>query len=316
MNHKIIFSVTVFYLLSSFYSNYIEAQKISREEYIETYKDWAIQDMKKSGIPASIKLAQGILESSCGNSDLAKKSNNHFGIKCHNDWTGKKVYHDDDSKNECFRVYKDPLQSFEDHSTFLTTRSRYQKLFDFDPTDYKSWAKGLKECGYATNPQYPNMLIKIIEENELYLYDREGGEELRKNPQKHKPITENAPVVNPFSTREIKYNNGVKYIEVKKGDTFSSISKEFKLREWELPHYNDLSQGADISSMQIIYIQPKRNNAHPSHKKHTVKSGETMHSISHQYGMKLKKLYKFNNIPQGKEPKAGDTINLRKNKNK
>ena len=313
MNLKNTITLSAILLLSSICANHIDAQKITREEYIQTYKDWAIKDMKSSGIPASIKLAQAILESSDGNSELARKSNNHFGIKCHNDWTGKKVYHDDDKKGECFRAYKNPLQSFEDHTTFLTTRSRYQKLFDLDPTDYKAWAKGLKECGYATNPQYPQLLIKIIEENQLYLYDTEGGEGKRNN-KKTVSKTEKGPVVNPFSIREIKYNNGVKYVEVQSGDSFSSIAKEFNLREWELPHYNDLPKNADISTMRYLYIQPKRNNAHPDYRTHKVQSGDTMQSISHQYGLKLKKLYKFNGMEQGDEPSVGESINLRKNK--
>jgi LysM repeat protein len=155
------------------------------------------------------------------------------------------------------------------------------------------------------------MLIKIIEENELYRYDVEGGEALRKTP-KSKHGKERGPVVNPFSIREVKFINGVKYVEVKSGDTFESITNEFKLRDWELPHYNDLPKNANINSMRYLYIQPKRNNAHPNHHTHRVQSGDTMHSISHQYGMKLKKLYKFNEMEQGEEAKAGDIIKLRK----
>ena len=312
IKNRLTLTTSLIFLLQLFCSaNAGSNKKISRQEYIQTYKDWAIQDMKKSGIPASIKLAQAILESGDGNSDLARKSNNHFGIKCHTDWNGKRIYHDDDAKGECFRVYKNPLESFEDHSSFLTTRSRYQKLFDLDPTDYKSWAKGLKECGYATNPKYPELLIKIIEENELYIYDVEGGEALRKN----KPTgyrKEKGIVVNPFSIREIKYNNGVKYIEVKSDDSFASITSEFKLKDWELPHYNDLSKNADISSFRYLYIEPKRNKAHPSHNFHITKEGETMHSIAHQYGIKLKKLNKYNGTTQSKEPKTGEKISLRK----
>ena len=302
----------IFLLFTVFTSNNAGNHKrITRQEYIQTYKDWAIKDMKKSGIPASIKLAQAILESGDGNSDLARKSNNHFGIKCHTGWTGKKVYHDDDAKGECFRAYKNPLQSFEDHTTFLTTRSRYQKLFDLDPTDYKAWARGLKECGYATNPKYAELLIKIIEDNELYLFDVEGGEALRKN----RPSTsrkEKGIVVNPFSTREVKHNNGVKYIEVQSGDTYNSLTTELKLKDWQLRHYNDMSGNDDISAFRYLYIEPKRNNAHPSNGSHTVKEGDTMHSISHQYGMKLKKLYKFNGMESGDEPNTGQKIKLRK----
>ncbi|MDR2928344.1 MAG: glucosaminidase domain-containing protein [Cytophagaceae bacterium] len=299
-------------LLSASFCGIVSAQnKTSREEYIQTYKDWAIEDMKKTGIPASIKLAQACLESSDGNSKLAQESNNHFGIKCHNDWTGKRVYHHDDARNECFRVYNNPLRSFEDHSTFLTSRDRYSKLFDLDPADYKAWAKGLKECGYATNPQYPNLLIKIIEENELYLYDEENSEALRNN-RKQKRQQKSGKVVNPFEMREVKYNNGVKYIEVERGDTFASLAKEFNLREWEIPHYNDLPNNIDIQKYRYLYIEPKRNKAHSDHSTHTLKADETMHAVAHQYGMKLKKLYRLNRMEQGKEPETGTVLNLRK----
>ena len=301
----------IFILIISFSSATTAQRRISREEYIQTYKDWAIRDMKKSGIPASIKLAQAILESADGNSQLATKSNNHFGIKCHNDWNGKRTYHNDDARNECFRVYKNALQSFEDHTTFLTTRSRYEKLFDLNPTNYKAWARGLKDAGYATNPQYANLLIKIIEENELYLYDQEGGGALRKQKTANRP-PRGGVVINPFDLREVKYNNGVKYIEVKAGDTFDGLTKEFNLRDWEIAHYNDVTKNADIRQFRYLYIESKRNKAHKDHNTHVVRSGETMHSISHQYGIKLKKLYSLNKMPQGYEPQAGDRLNLRK----
>ena len=297
-------------LIVSFSNAVIAQRKISREEYIQTYKDWAIQDMKKSGIPASIKLAQACLESADGNSQLATKSNNHFGIKCHNDWEGKRVYHHDDTQDECFRVYKNPLQSFEDHTTFLTTRSRYEKLFDLNPTNYKAWAKGLKECGYATNPKYPDLLIKIIEDYELYLYDQEGGGS-RKRKATNK-TQRGGVVINPFDVREVKYNNGIKYIEVRHGDTFKDLTKEFNLRDWEITHYNDVSQNADIRQFRYLYIESKRNKAHKDHNTHVVNSGDTMHSISHQYGIKLKRLYSLNNMTQGTEPQTGKTLNLRK----
>ena len=145
--------------------------KISVEDYILNYKDVAIDKMRVYGIPASITLAQGILESGSGNSELARKANNHFGIKCHKDWKGKTFHMDDDAKNECFRKYKSPDESYRDHSLFLTTRDRYADLFELDITDYRGWARGLKKAGYATNPKYPQLLIKIIEENRLYEFD-------------------------------------------------------------------------------------------------------------------------------------------------
>ena len=161
--------LVLFLLLFSFQ---LSAQNMTRDEYIDKYKDEAIYQMKKYKIPASITLAQGILESGDGNSELAKKSNNHFGIKCHSDWKGERVYHDDDIKDECFRKYNTVRDSYDDHSEFLL-RSRYADLFEYALTDYKSWAKGLKKAGYATNPNYAKLLIKIIEENELYKLDNE-----------------------------------------------------------------------------------------------------------------------------------------------
>lgn len=301
-------------LLISFSAHLAHAQrKISREEYIQTYKDWAIEDMKHSGIPASIKLAQGILESSDGNSELARKSNNHFGIKCHGDWNGSRVYHHDDARNECFRVYDDPLLSFEDHTTFLTSRSRYQDLFNLDPADYKGWAHGLKKAGYATNPQYPKLLIKIIEENQLYLFDEEGGDAARMvQKQAQRRRTSGTLVINPYARREVLYNNGVGYIELQEGDTYASLTKMFDLRNWELSHYNDLPQNPDLKKYRYLYIESKRRRAHPDHPTHVVKEGETMHLIAQMYGVRIGRLYYYNQMEKGSEPEPGDKINLRK----
>ncbi len=150
------------------------AQRMTAEQYVETYSNWAVEEMQRVGIPASITLAQGLLESGFGNSRLATEGNNHFGIKCHKGWTGEKMYEDDDAANECFRKYKSAYESFKDHSDFLTTRSRYAFLFELDSDDYKGWAKGLKKAGYATNPQYANKLIELIERYELFRFDDEN----------------------------------------------------------------------------------------------------------------------------------------------
>lgn len=301
-------------LLFSFSANALLSQrKITREEYIQTYKDWAIQDMKRSGIPASIKLAQGILESGDGNSRLAVEANNHFGIKCHTEWDGPRIFHHDDARKECFRKYDSPLLSFEDHTTFLTSRSRYQNLFNLDPTDYKGWAQGLKDAGYATNPQYPQLLIKIIEENQLYLLDEEGGDEARMTQkQNQRRRTSGTLVINPYAQRAVDYNNGVKYIEVQDGDTYESITRMFNLRDWELGHYNDIPKNADLKKYRYLYIESKRRRAHPNHPTHIVKEGETMHLISQQYGVRMARLYYFNNMEKGAQPKPGDKLNLRK----
>lgn len=309
MRNKLLIFIAVLLLLPFG----LHSQRITRREYIETYKDWAIHNMQETGIPASITLAQGILESASGNSKLAREDNNHFGIKCHSDWKGERVYHHDDARNECFRKYKSPYDSFKDHAEFLTTRDRYAFLFELPTTDYKGWARGLSKAGYATNPQYPELLIRIIEEEGLYTYDQnisEAAKQAYRNNQRQRLSSD--IVINAFEKRAVKYNNGVKYIELKEGDTFKSISQMFGLKDWELPTYNDLPANADLSKYAILYIESKRRNAHPNHKTHVVKNGETMHAISQQYGVRLKKLYYYNEMEPGTEPQSGEIIKLRK----
>ncbi len=184
------------------------AERVVR--YIETYSEVAQQEMKSYEIPASITLAQGILESGMGDSRLATQANNHFGIKCHKEWRGKRIYHDDDEKGECFRVYLDPRSSYRDHSLFLTTRSRYDFLFDLKRYDYKEWAKGLKKAGYATDPKYPDKLISLIEDYRLDRYDLSK----RKYNQEKNSFT-------PPSENKVHI--------VQEGDTLYSISKKYKV---------------------------------------------------------------------------------------
>ena len=205
------------------------------ETYIDNYKDIAMQEMISHEIPASITLAQGILESGAGRANLTKKSNNHFGIKCHKGWTGERVYHDDDESQECFRKYKNPDNSFIDHSLFLTQRSRYKDLFTFKLDDYKSWAKGLRKAGYATDPKYPSKLISIIERYELFKFDEQVS---GKNPKKKK------------KEKVAKRNSYV----VKKGDTLYSISKRFNITVKELKSKNRLRSN-EISIGQSLSIK-------------------------------------------------------------
>ncbi len=207
------------------------AQTKLRQAYIEKYKEVAIEEMMLFGIPASITLAQGILESGDGESKLAKEANNHFGIKCHLDWDGPKIYHDDDEKGECFRKYKHAEESYRDHSTFLRDRSRYADLFKLDRTDYKSWAHGLKKAGYATNPNYPKLLIKIIEENNLHQYD------LRSNK------TQMVLGEHMVFTHE----NDIKYVEVGKEDSWESLSAELEISVDRLLKYNEVSYDRPLS---------------------------------------------------------------------
>ncbi len=283
----------------------------TRSEYIAQYSDLAIREMRRTGIPASIKMAQAILESGDGNSTLARRANNHFGIKCH-EWTGRRIYHDDDERNECFRRYSSVEDSYRDHSEFLTGRSRYAGLFELDPHDYRAWARGLRETGYATNPQYDRLLIRIIEDNELYLLDRGSG-----LPSGGRGVTlAEAETTVPASAGEadIRVHNRIRYIIASDGDTHESLTRELGLMRWELPHYNDFPEGHRIQSGDIIYIQPKRRRAERGADMHVTNAGETMWDISQQYGVRLNRLLRRNNMQEGQEPPPGDTIYLRRNK--
>jgi LysM repeat protein len=287
-------------------------KRISREEYIGMYSHIAVNNMKQYGVPASITLAQAMLESDNGNSTLAVKANNHFGIKCHKDWTGATIYHDDDRKGECFRKYKNPEQSFNDHSLFLRGGKRYAFLFDLTPTDYKAWAHGLKKAGYATNPKYAELLIKIIEDNELYRFDQ--GIAVAIKPPKTVVTDWDNYEIDLYKTRPVFTRNRVKYIVAKDGDTFESLARELDLMPWQLYRYNDLTRDSVIRPGQELYIQPKRRKADRSNPVHTVEQGETMYKISQMYGVKLKSLYQKNRMKLGDEPEDGQLIYLRKRK--
>ncbi len=283
---------------------------MSRETYIKAYSDLAMKEMARVGIPASITLAQGCLESNNGNSTLATSGNNHFGIKCH-EWTGKKIYHDDDKRHECFRSYDSPYESYMDHSHFLTTKTRYASLFELKPHDYRGWAKGLKKAGYATANNYATLLIQIIEQNELFHYDvlvLEGG------------IGNGTDTVTLAAghayqtTRNVLVNNQVEYIVVEPGDTPESIRDEMDLYHNELYRYNNLYKGENLEPGQIIYLQPKRRKAARGNEIHVVKDGETMYLISQKYGVKLEHLYRKNLMREGAQPLEGTEIYLRRKK--
>lgn len=279
--------------------------RMTRSQYFETYKEMAIHEMERSGVPASITLAQGALESGDGNSNLALMANNHFGIKCHKDWNGKRVHQDDDAKNECFRKYRSVEDSYRDHSDYLRSQSRYASLFELDVTDYKRWAKGLKKAGYATSPTYAESLIRIIEEFNLDRYDR-PGERVR---LPHETVSHRNII---SSSRTIMEKNRVKYIVAKPGDTFEKITDEFGKLSWEIPQYNDIRNVDSLISGQIIFIQPKRNKAEIGKNTHMVKEGETMYTISQHYAIKLDRLYFLNQISPGTRPSPGTTLQLRK----
>ncbi|NLA23853.1 MAG: LysM peptidoglycan-binding domain-containing protein [Bacteroidales bacterium] len=289
----------------------VYAQK-TPEQYIEEFAEMAVAEMKRLGVPASITLAQGILESGSGNSRLAKEGNNHFGIKCHA-WKGAKIYADDDAKNECFRKYKSAAESFKDHSDFLRNNSRYHFLFELEITNYKEWAKGLKKAGYATSPTYAEALIKLIERYNLDNYDIGivPDKKPRKTP-KTQVIVDNFNL-NPYG-RDVFYINNAPYIVATESDDIQTICNEFDMRPWQIRRYNDLSKTDSISEGNFIYLKPKRNRAERGKNTHRVAQGETMKDISDMYGVKLNKLYRKNKMNPNSEPKAGDVINLRKTK--
>jgi LysM repeat protein len=293
----------------------VHAQKrTSPEDYILIYKEIAINEMKRSGIPASITLAQGMLESDNGNSSLAVEGNNHFGIKCH-DWTGKKMYKDDDRRNECFRKYKSAYESFRDHSDFLLTKQRYTSLFEYKPTDYKNWAKGLKKCGYATNPRYDDMLIKIIEENKLFYYDQGINVVERSRRPTRKRVSEESPdfVIN-LNARPTYMRNGIEYVVVKDGDTYQKLCDELEMLSWEIYKYNELTKDSVLHEGQILYLQPKHRKAEFGKEFHTVQAGESVYSISQLYGIKVRHLLRLNNLMPQDSVKEGDVLNLRSKK--
>ncbi len=285
-------------------------KKNSREEYIRTYSELAMREMARVGVPASITLAQGCLESNNGNSRLAVRGNNHFGIKCH-DWTGKKIYHDDDSRRECFRSYASAYESFWDHSEFLTTKSRYAPLFEISPHDYRSWAKGLKKAGYATANNYATLLIRIIEENELYKYDL-----MVLNGSMADDLDTISYHTNygAQSERIILLNNQIEYILSEPGDTPESLRAEMGMYKNEIYKYNNLYKGAKLAEGSIIYLQPKRRKAAVGNDIHRVEEGQTMYDISQIYGVKLKHLYRKNHMLEGEQPLEGTEIYLRRTK--
>jgi hypothetical protein len=284
-------------------------------KYVQQYKGIAVNEMKVYHIPASITLAQGILESNAGRSDLAVVANNHFGIKCHKEWTGMTFYKDDETKNECFRKYDDPLQSFRDHSQFLTTRDRYKVLFSLDITDYKGWAKGLKAAGYATNPAYPQLLIKTIETFYLYTFDsidpevaEEGIAGKQDKPEKKGRLPYIVVSTRPDG-RIVYENNPLSMIIAGEADNIYSIAGDFSISVEKLLKYNDLREPSSMKPGQIVYLEPKRRKG--SSDFHRFAKGETLYSISQMYGVKLKLLVKRNGQGEGAEPGPGTILRLR-----
>ena len=274
------------------------------QQYIDQYKDIAIEQMKHWHIPASITLAQGLFESGAGRSELARKGNNHFGIKCH-DWTGATVYHNDDKREECFRAYHSVFDSYEDHSRFLAHSQRYKHLFKLSITNYKAWAKGLKAAGYATNPSYASKLIEIIQLYKLYKFDTAKGYD--KFRVKHSKST--------FSglPHDIQHFNDNYYIVARSGDTFPMIAEEFDTSYRKLAKYNERDKKDVLEEGDIVWLMKKKKKAPKDYaeRMHYVREGESMYTIAQKYGIRLKSLYKINRMSPDYRLKVGDSLKLR-----
>lgn len=317
-------------------------------DYIEKYYKQAQQEQKKHGIPACITLAQGLLESAAGRSELAINANNHFGVKCAGGWTGETYLKDDDKKDDCFRKYKHVEQSYEDHSQFLL-RERYESLFRLEQTDYKGWAHGLKRCGYATDPGYAGKLIKIIEDYNLTQYDidkevasakssnkdkqkttttskvsakqpvkqevteeTEEPEDLVENAFRRKKETRKMAAVDLVAEHKVLRNNGRKYIVARQGDTFASLAYEYNIYEKTLRRYNDIvNPRYELHEGDKVYLYPKRNKAEKRYAHYRVKHDENIWQIAQDKGIKLKSIYRLNGIGEGQNVTVNQELRLR-----
>lgn len=301
------------------------AQKMSTTQYIDTYKNIAMEEMRRSGVPAAIKLAQGILETQSGNGWLVLNSNNHFGIKCKNNWTGQSVNYDDDERQECFRKYRSPLDSYKDHSEFLRNNPRYKFLFDLNPEDYKAWAYGLKTAGYATDRNYPQRLISIIETYQLQQYDLiamskqpiPASPSLAGDPDSYEPVAsqETAAVATPAPASkkypvdtEFRINNR-KVIFVKAGTALIQVASKYDIRLSSLLKYNDLAKDLPLLEKDmLIFLQNKSKRGQNDY--HIVAPGETLHDIAQAEGVQLRWLRRRNKLDEGDQPAAGERVAL------
>ena len=307
----------------------VAKERQTREEYVEKYKAIAIAHMERYGIPASITMAQGILESDSGNSRLSTSSNNHFGIKCKKHWTGDRVYHDDDAKGECFRAYPSVEASYQDHADFLDQSPRYDSLFAYSADDYRSWARGLKAAGYATAPDYAERLVKIIESMKLYLLDKENGNKIYSAAKNATANTEawfenNLAVsderINPNAFRVtvnshkgygVYRTNHTFYVVAKEGDSFESVGAAFDISPKMLRKLNDVAKDATLAKGDVVYIERKKTQWLGNVMIHKVVRDENLYSLSQSYGIRLKSLAKLNSLAKGADVKKGDVIRLK-----
>ncbi|MBK8520877.1 MAG: LysM peptidoglycan-binding domain-containing protein [Chitinophagaceae bacterium] len=298
--------ITILFFLASVT---LAAQRISVEEYIAQFKDIAISEMKRSGVPASITLAQGILETENGNSELVKKSNNHFGIKCKSTWTGESVTHDDDANGECFRAYTSANESYKDHSDFLKANKRYSALFNLDPADYAGWARGLKKAGYATNPRYPDLLIKYIEQYDLQQYslialDRLPGSDMvitndNKGPAPVEVVNDNPIPGNDISAAEndlakITSVNTIKCIFAKRGTSLLVIANKHNISLSKLMEFNDMAEEGLLTKDQLIYLEKKAKSGEQEY--YILQQGETLYDAAQKNAVQLKYLMEYNHV--------------------
>jgi len=317
---KLILSIVATYFFSICLS-----QKISKEQYIQTYKDFAIREMKRMGVPAAITLAQGILETESGNSDLVKKSNNHFGIKCKSSWTAGGVSHDDDAIGECFRTYKDAEGSYRDHSNYLRGNQRYGFLFKLDPKDYKAWAYGLKKAGYATNPRYPEMLIKHIEENNLHQYTMLAVNDIpffdaskyQSDPEekafaeivKGKGSSTIQPINVAYTVKEKIDINGSKAIYETQGRSLLAIATENNINLNKLLEYNDLENDGLLQADQYIFLEKKSKEGNKDF--YIVQNNESIYDVAQKNGIRPQSIYEYNNLKADEKIYAGSKLKLK-----
>lgn len=286
-------------------------------KYIDTYKDLAIAEMQRTGVPAAITLAQGIHESGAGKGELALTANNHFGIKCKSTWTGESVKHNDDAKGECFRKYPSVEDSYKDHSDFLKNSQRYASLFTLDPTDYAGWANGLKKAGYATNPRYAPTLIKLIEDYHLQDYTLIASGKQPNDatttittvrPGTESFITDEVQKKADYPEGEFKFNE-TKVVYVKKGTSFLSIAKQYDIDLSKIFEFNEMKEAEQTKKDQLIFLQRKRKTGNAEF--HIVQPGETLHDIAQTEAIRLESLKELNWLKDGEMPAAGEKLSLK-----
>ncbi len=336
MRTKLFILITLLYPLATWAQTTAERYNA----YIEQYAKIAQEQQREHGVPASITLAQGILESAAGNSELAKNAKNHFGIKCAGDWTGATYRYDDDAKNECFRKYRHVEESYRDHSLFLK-RKRYESLFTLAVTDYKGWAHGLKRCGYATDPGYATKLINIIETYDLAKYavldgqikapaaelavatpktqaEMHSSESATSTKRADKPDRHELTLAGDMGSvdlvieHEVLRNNGKRYVIAREGDTFLSIAYEFNIYDSALRRYNDIiNPRYELQPGDKVYLQKKRKRAQRKYATYRVKKNENIWQIAQDKGMRLQTIYDLNGIPEGENVTVNQKLRLR-----